>query len=326
MGPGWHRDLVRDHCARWHLCACLELHLMRVGKPFFFCRACERLLAEAEDGDVAVDEEALAAVVQAALQVGVERHLPARMPLKFDDRAHEVGLHAPHKGMGIAGGSAGTGHSWKLQPPSPWRPCPARHIGRRHPAGLGTHHLRTPSVQINYTCLIHCLDFGSSYNDMLLQKMGRTSRECVEFGLMSLHLDGRNMDARYLSNFSKQNVCLGGRWCVWGGRGVNISGTPPHLVAPRTATTNADSQAPRCVAWRGWLEHAPAVFHAGVLVLWRGRDRGGGSPAGHHADQGGEEAVPGQAYGVICRARAGAGWRDLGSPVQATGRCLQPVF
>lgn len=53
-------------------------------------RACERLLAEDEDGDVAIDEEALATVVHAALEAGVQRHLPARMPLKFDDKAHEV--------------------------------------------------------------------------------------------------------------------------------------------------------------------------------------------------------------------------------------------
>lgn len=116
----------------------------------------------------------------------------------------------------VAGRDAEIGHGPPEAPAhaGATRPSPSgrsarparRHTSRAQPASIDAQRPCIPALQVNYTCLLHCLDFGSSYDDMLLQKMGRTSRECVEFGLMSLHLDGRNMDARYLANFSRQNV------------------------------------------------------------------------------------------------------------------------
>ncbi|KAL6780877.1 hypothetical protein ACKKBG_A08830 [Auxenochlorella protothecoides x Auxenochlorella symbiontica] len=60
--------------------------------------------------------------------------------------------------------------------------------------------------EVNYIAVSHLLDQGSSHDAGLLASTGRTSRECMEYGLMACHLDGRSLDARFLAHFSRQQV------------------------------------------------------------------------------------------------------------------------
>eukprot|EP01023_Acetabularia_acetabulum_P038082 TRINITY_DN36400_c0_g1_i1.p1 TRINITY_DN36400_c0_g1~~TRINITY_DN36400_c0_g1_i1.p1 ORF type:complete len:367 (-),score=44.62 TRINITY_DN36400_c0_g1_i1:222-1268(-) len=68
--------------------------------------------------------------------------------------------------------------------------------------------LRFNSIEeeISLMALMKLLDFGSQYDEFLLERLGRNSEQCVQYGLMGLMIDGKRLDGAYLRTFSYHHL------------------------------------------------------------------------------------------------------------------------
>lgn len=50
------------------------------------------------------------------------------------------------------------------------------------------------AIQVNLTALYHLLDFGSGYDQLLMQRSRRDAHETIQFGMLGLHVSAKRLD------------------------------------------------------------------------------------------------------------------------------------
>ncbi|MEB3207902.1 MAG: hypothetical protein VKK63_03205 [Synechococcus sp.] len=60
--------------------------------------------------------------------------------------------------------------------------------------------------EINFLALMHLLDFGSGYDDVLRQRTQRDAHETVQYALLGMHISGARLDYHWMKAFSAYSV------------------------------------------------------------------------------------------------------------------------
>lgn len=102
-------------------------------------------------------------------------------------------LTCTHKGPGVAraGGQGGLSLTQRASPCMYW--CTIGGTQGSLPRGCG---------QINVLALLHLLDFGSGYDDLLRSSTQRDAHETMQFGVLGMAISGKRLDAVFLKAFS----------------------------------------------------------------------------------------------------------------------------